>query len=122
LAQLALNIRGTAPPNPANPAQPFVLQYNDMSLPHGGMFDVSGQFHAHDPPGDPNGHWTHDRGVDIDVGWNYATSQGPPVHKNDAGATPVLLRDLQAAVRNIEPGATVLQEGDHYHIRWIPCP
>ncbi len=96
-------------------AGPYVLQYNDMSIENGGVFDFHADF---EPP-----HDTHNRGVDVDVSNVLSTSGGGRVFPGP-GAKPLSYLDLQDVVRLQAVPGFVFDEsdGNHYHVRFLPCP
>jgi hypothetical protein len=80
------------------------LMINDMSLPFGGGFDVSGGWRTDiDQPGcRSRGHCTHRLGTDVDVA------------DRTAGGARVDPAWLRGAVRNL--GGRFLQERTHFHL------
>ncbi|HEX6940537.1 MAG TPA: hypothetical protein VF158_14065 [Longimicrobiales bacterium] len=100
--------------NEATDERPYVIQYNDMSLESGGTFDINGNFAP--------AHYSHNRGVDADIAFVYGISGGGRIYPNDPGARRLSLADLRRAVAAVMQNAVVVREGDHYHVRLLPCP
>jgi len=108
------------------------LQYNDASLPAGGTFTVYPEPVVYENPFlvEPNGHQTHNTGLDQDVGRCYSK------HHGDDGGTlyrlgssacsgtggntslAVPFADLRTEACS-QRGAPVLHSGTHYHIRFV---
>ena len=91
--------------------QQLGLSYNDMSLEHGGVFDIGGEL---TPP-----HSTHRRGVDVDILYVFRLRGGwfglDPSTKLGA-AVRLALQDNSAAV-----GLRVVPEsGNQIHYRYAP--
>lgn len=89
----------------------LVLQLNDFSIENGGLFDIFANY-APD-------HQGHRHGVDADIDDVYSTSGGSRVH----AGTPIPYNTLRRMVHGLRKGAPdPLDEGDHFHVRWQPCP
>jgi len=109
LTAIATAMRSAA--NDGNAQGSLVLRYNDMTLQRGGVFDLGRNATDFVPP-----HETHNRGLDADIDDHYG-----PTGTDDIGKA-LDFHDLERSVRNRMKGALIVQEGNHYHVRFLECP
>lgn len=88
-----------------------------MSLENGGKFDIPGDFDV-----DGGEHWAHRRGVDVDLAWVYAREGGDRVFPRDHDAVRISETTLKDELKLIDPNAWVMSHGQHFHLRFLPCP
>lgn len=106
------------------------LQYNDGSLPAGGTFTVWYEPIVYEDPFkvEPQGHQSHNTGLDQDIGWCYAKYHGddgqvnrvkPAACKSPGGSTSlaVSLPVLKTYACELH-GAPKAHSNNHYHIRF----
>jgi hypothetical protein len=82
------------------------LQIGQISLPMGGVFDISGDWN---PAGQNDGHKSHACGTDVDV--DDLASNGRSINSTDLAM--ITIRQYA--------GAFVISEGSHYHIHFGDC-